>query len=44
MDFFVPVHDIVDEEWERVFAVNVTGAMRLCRSVVPPHASRANEV
>jgi NAD(P)-dependent dehydrogenase (short-subunit alcohol dehydrogenase family) len=35
MDFFVPVHDIVDEEWERVFAVNVTGAMRLCRSVVP---------
>jgi NAD(P)-dependent dehydrogenase (short-subunit alcohol dehydrogenase family) len=35
MDFFVPVHDIVDEEWERVFAVNVTGAMRLCRAVLP---------
>jgi NAD(P)-dependent dehydrogenase (short-subunit alcohol dehydrogenase family) len=35
MDFFVPIHDIIDEEWERVFAVNVTGAMRLCRSVVP---------
>jgi NAD(P)-dependent dehydrogenase (short-subunit alcohol dehydrogenase family) len=35
MDFFVPVHDIVDDEWERVFAVNVTGAMRFCRSVVP---------
>jgi len=35
MDFFVPVHDVVDEEWERVFAVNVTGAMRLCRGVVP---------
>jgi NAD(P)-dependent dehydrogenase (short-subunit alcohol dehydrogenase family) len=35
MDGFVPLHDVHDDEWERVFAVNVTGAMRLSRKVVP---------
>jgi NAD(P)-dependent dehydrogenase (short-subunit alcohol dehydrogenase family) len=35
MDDFVPLHDLRDDEWEKVFAVNVTGAMRLSRKVLP---------
>ncbi len=35
MDGFVPLHDLRDEEWDRVLAVNVTGAMRLTRKVLP---------
>ena len=35
MDGFVPLHDLRDDEWEKVFAVNVTGAMRLSRKVLP---------
>ncbi len=35
MDGFVPLHDVKDDEWEKVFAVNVTGAMRLSRAVLP---------
>ena len=35
MDGFVPLHDVRDDEWEKVFAVNVTGAMRLSRKVLP---------
>ena len=35
MDGFVPLHDLRDEEWDKVFAVNVTGAMRFSRKVVP---------
>ena len=35
MDGFVPLHDLRDDEWEKVLAVNVTGAMRLSRKVVP---------
>jgi len=35
MDHFVPVTDLDDATWERVLAVNLTGAMRLCRATLP---------
>ena len=35
MDHFVPVHELDDDLWERVLAVNLTGAMRMCRAVLP---------
>lgn len=34
MDNFVPAADIKDELWDKVFAVNVTGPMRLCRKAL----------
>jgi NAD(P)-dependent dehydrogenase (short-subunit alcohol dehydrogenase family) len=35
MDGFLPPAEIDDETWERVFAVNVTAAMRTTRAVLP---------
>ncbi|WP_402461596.1 SDR family NAD(P)-dependent oxidoreductase [Isoptericola aurantiacus] len=35
MDRFAPVHTLDDATWERAFAVNVTGTMKLMRAVVP---------
>jgi NAD(P)-dependent dehydrogenase (short-subunit alcohol dehydrogenase family) len=35
MDFFLPAHEVDDETWDRVLAVNVTGPMLLCRRVLP---------
>ncbi|MES2170038.1 MAG: SDR family NAD(P)-dependent oxidoreductase [Actinomycetota bacterium] len=35
MDAFLPMAEVTDETWERVFAVNVTAIMRLCRAVLP---------
>lgn len=35
MDNFEPVADIVDEKWERVFAINTTGPMRAIRKALP---------
>ena len=35
MDHFVPVTELDDSTWDRVIAVNLTGAMRLCRAVLP---------
>lgn len=35
MDRFAAVHTVDDATWERVFAVNVTGTMKLMRAVVP---------
>jgi NAD(P)-dependent dehydrogenase (short-subunit alcohol dehydrogenase family) len=35
MDWFLPAHEVDDETWERVHAVNLTGPMRLCRRVLP---------
>jgi NAD(P)-dependent dehydrogenase (short-subunit alcohol dehydrogenase family) len=35
MDDFSPLHEVKDELWERVFAVNVNGLFRLTRAVVP---------
>ncbi|ELT42703.1 short-chain dehydrogenase/reductase SDR [Arthrobacter nitrophenolicus] len=34
-DNFLPVHEVDDELWERVFRINVTALMRLTRAVVP---------
>ncbi len=35
MDHFVPVTELDDEMWDRVFSVNVTAQMRICRAVIP---------
>lgn len=35
MDGFEPAGDVVDERWERVFAVNTTSVMRMTRKVLP---------
>ena len=35
MDSFLPPAEVDDATWERVFAVNVTAAMRLTRAVLP---------
>jgi NAD(P)-dependent dehydrogenase (short-subunit alcohol dehydrogenase family) len=35
MDDFLPAHEVDDATWQRVFAVNVTGPMMLCRRVLP---------
>ncbi|GAB3300041.1 SDR family NAD(P)-dependent oxidoreductase [Pseudoclavibacter terrae] len=35
MDNMTPVGEVSDEIWNRVFAVNVTGTMKLMRAVIP---------
>lgn len=35
MDDMTPVHEVTDEVWRRLFAVNVDASMRLMRAVVP---------
>ncbi len=35
MDNFTPLHEMTDEVWERVMAVNLEGMMRLSRAVLP---------
>jgi NAD(P)-dependent dehydrogenase (short-subunit alcohol dehydrogenase family) len=35
MDDMTPVGDVTDAVWNRVFAINVTGTMKLMRAVVP---------
>ena len=40
MDNFTPVGDIDDALWERVFAVNVTAPMRLCRRALKTMVER----
>jgi len=35
MDGFLPLDEIDDQTWERVFAVNVTSMMRMTRAVLP---------
>ena len=35
MDKMEPAGDITDEQWERIFAVNVTSVMRTTRKVLP---------
>ncbi|WP_042162948.1 SDR family oxidoreductase [Paenibacillus gorillae] len=35
MDGMVPVHELTDEQWERVIAVNTTGPMRAIRKTLP---------
>jgi NAD(P)-dependent dehydrogenase (short-subunit alcohol dehydrogenase family) len=35
MDGFLPVGEVDDETWEKVFAINVTAVMRLTRAALP---------
>jgi NAD(P)-dependent dehydrogenase (short-subunit alcohol dehydrogenase family) len=35
MDAFLPLAEVDDATWERVFAVNVTAVMRLTGAVLP---------
>lgn len=35
MDGFLPPSEVTDEVWQRVFAVNLDGAMRLSRALLP---------
>lgn len=35
MDHFLPIGEVDDDTWSRVLSVNLTGVMRLTRSVVP---------
>ena len=40
MDNMTPVHEVTDAVWDRVFAINVTGTMKLMRAVVPGMLAR----
>jgi NAD(P)-dependent dehydrogenase (short-subunit alcohol dehydrogenase family) len=40
MDWFLPAHEVDDETWQKVMAVNVTGPMMLCRKVLPAMMER----
>ncbi|MBG6237385.1 NAD(P)-dependent dehydrogenase (short-subunit alcohol dehydrogenase family) [Mycetocola sp. CAN_C7] len=40
MDDMTPVHEVTDAVWNRVFAINVTGTMKLIRAVVPSMLAR----
>lgn len=35
MDNMTPLHEVTDEVWDRVLAVNLTGMMKLARAVLP---------
>jgi len=34
-DGYIPLHELTDEEWDRVLSVNLTAPMQLCRAVLP---------
>ncbi|HEY7269441.1 MAG TPA: SDR family NAD(P)-dependent oxidoreductase [Dehalococcoidia bacterium] len=40
MDWFLPAHEVDDETWARVMAVNLTGPMMLCRKALPSMMQR----
>lgn len=40
MDNMTPLHEVTDEVWDRVMAVNVTGMMKLTRAVLPAMLAR----
>ena len=40
MDDMTPVHEVTDAVWQRVFAINVDGTMKLMRAVVPGMLAR----
>lgn len=44
MDNFEPAADIVDEQWERIFAINTTSVMRATRKVLPIFLEKENGV
>ncbi|WBU52854.1 SDR family NAD(P)-dependent oxidoreductase [Paracoccus sp. SCSIO 75233] len=35
LDLLAPLENITDEDWDRLIAVNLTGAMKLCRAALP---------
>jgi NAD(P)-dependent dehydrogenase (short-subunit alcohol dehydrogenase family) len=41
MDDMTPVHEVGDDMWHRVFAINVEGTMKLMRAVVPTMLAQA---
>ena len=41
MDDMTPVHEVSDDVWNRVFAINVVGTMKLMRAVVPTMLAQA---
>ncbi len=41
MDNMTPVHEVSDDVWNRVFAINVVGTMKLMRAVVPTMLAQA---
>jgi NAD(P)-dependent dehydrogenase (short-subunit alcohol dehydrogenase family) len=41
MDDMTPVHEVGDDVWRRVFAINVEGTMKLMRAVVPTMLTQA---
>jgi NAD(P)-dependent dehydrogenase (short-subunit alcohol dehydrogenase family) len=42
MDDMTPVHEVSDDVWRRVFAINVEGTMKLMRAVVPLMLAQAS--
>ena len=42
MDDMTPVHEVGDDVWRRVFAINVEGTMKLMRAVVPTMLAQAS--
>lgn len=40
MDHFVPVDEVIDDDWNRVLDVDLNAPMRLCRSVIPDLRAR----
>lgn len=40
MDDMTPVHEVTDAVWQRVFAINVDGTMKLMRAVLPAMLAR----
>jgi NAD(P)-dependent dehydrogenase (short-subunit alcohol dehydrogenase family) len=40
MDNMTPVHEVADDVWRRVFAINVDGTMKLMRAVIPSMLER----
>lgn len=42
MDDMTPVHELGDDVWNRVLAINVTGTMKLMRAVVPTMLAQAS--
>lgn len=42
MDNMTPVHELGDDVWERVMAINVTGTMKLMRAALPAMLAQAS--
>ncbi|NLZ41417.1 MAG: SDR family NAD(P)-dependent oxidoreductase, partial [Comamonadaceae bacterium] len=40
INYATPIEDVSDEEWERIFAVNVRGVYNCCRAALGPMKAR----